>query len=50
MARLSAILRPAAVEGSAARPQEDAMRTWRKPRIVEKACGCEVSAYTGAEI
>jgi coenzyme PQQ precursor peptide PqqA len=29
---------------------EDDMRTWKKPQIVETACGCEVSAYTGAEI
>jgi hypothetical protein len=26
------------------------MRTWKKPVIVEKSCGCEVSTYADAEI
>jgi coenzyme PQQ precursor peptide PqqA len=26
------------------------MRRWKKPVIVERACGCEVSAYAPAEI
>jgi hypothetical protein len=30
--------------------EENDMRAWRKPKIVEKACGCEVSTYADAEI
>jgi coenzyme PQQ precursor peptide PqqA len=30
--------------------RRSAMRTWKKPIIVERACGCEVSAYADAEI